>query len=385
MTKPVPSLLTSGSAGAGATANTASISPAANRLITVHVALRCDPSTVVDNISLSGNGLTWVRMQETVLGGNRLGGTFRSMGASPSSGVITISYSGGGTPAAYTWVVVEWPDVITTGANGADAVGTTDENSGVGTPGTGTITGTPGSEDVTAAVLHTMDDTLSVVVPSGYAGVGNITGTDTQTWLAYDSDATTSFSYTWSGAGSTTRDWATHGFIVKGAAGGGTTQNLAGDAAAAATAAAQLAIDKAMASAATAGVTAAGQLALLKSLLVAASAQAAAVGDLGLAKLLAGAATAGAVATGDLSTGAIGTITTPPLKNNTGTELAGETGATVHVYTTAGAHVVTKTGETTDGSGVLVITDAAIVASTAYRLVIVLASGAEGMEVLTAT
>jgi hypothetical protein len=161
-------------------------------------------------------------MQETVFGGNRLGGTFRSMGASPSTGAITINYSGGGTPAGYSWVVAEWPDVITTGADGADAVGATDENSGVGTPGTGTVPGTPGSQDVTAAVLHTMDDALSVVAPSGYSAVGNVTGSDTQTWLSYDSDATTSFSYTWSGAGSATRDWATHGFIVKGAAMEGT-------------------------------------------------------------------------------------------------------------------------------------------------------------------
>lgn len=162
-------------------------------------------------------------------------------------------------------------------------------------------------------------------------------------------------------------------------------QDLAGAASASATAAAQLAITKAMASAATAGASATAGLALLKSLLVAASAQATAVGDLGLAKLLAGAATAGAVATGDLSTGALGTLTTPPLKNNTGTVLASETGATVHVYSTAGALVVTKTGQTTNGSGVMTVTDVAIVASTAYRLVIVLASGAEGMEVLTAT
>lgn len=163
-----------------------------------------------------------------------------------------------------------------------------------------------------------------------------------------------------------------------------TTQDLAGDAAAAATAAAQLAITKAMASAATAGASATGQLELLKSLLVAASAQALAVGELALAKLLAGAAAAQGTATGDLSTGTVGTITTPPLKNNTGTVLSGESGATVHVYTTGGAFVVTKTGETTDGAGVLAFSDAAIAPGTDYRCVIVLASGAEGMETLTA-
>lgn len=77
-------------------------------------------------------------------------------------------------------------------------------------------------------------------------------------------------------------------------------------------------------------------------------------------------------------------LTLPALKNNTGTLLANETGATVYVYATTGAHVVTKTGQTTNSSGVMVITDAALVASTQYRVVIVLASGAEGMDKVTA-
>lgn len=169
---------------------------------------------------------------------------------------------------------------------------------------------------------------------------------------------------------------------VDSAAGGGATQNLAGDAAAAAQAAAQLAIEKALgASAAGAGLATADPL-LLKFLLAAASGQAVASGDLGLAKLLAGAATAGASATGQLQGG--GTITTPPLKNNTGTVLASESDVTVHVYTAAGAHVVTKTGQTTNGAGVMTINDAALVAATSYRIVIVLASGAEGMDTLLA-
>lgn len=81
----------------------------------------------------------------------------------------------------------------------------------------------------------------------------------------------------------------------------------------------------------------------------------------------------------------LATLATPPLKNNTGTLLANESGATVYVYAIGGGHVVTKTGQTTDASGVMTITDAAISAGTQYRVVIVLASGAEGMDKLTAT
>ena len=83
---------------------------------------------------------------------------------------------------------------------------------------------------------------------------------------------------------------------------------------------------------------------------------------------------------------ATGTITTPALKNNTGTVLASETGVTAYVYTPSTGELVVKlTGETTDGSGVLALTDASIVAGTQYRVVIVLGSGAEGMDKLTAS
>ena len=87
-------------------------------------------------------------------------------------------------------------------------------------------------------------------------------------------------------------------------------------------------------------------------------------------------------ATGDTSSGV---LTLPILKNNTGTVLANETGATVHVYeVSTGNKVVTKTGQTTNGSGVMTVTDALIVAATQYRVVVVLGSGAEGLDKVTA-
>lgn len=79
-----------------------------------------------------------------------------------------------------------------------------------------------------------------------------------------------------------------------------------------------------------------------------------------------------------------GTLALGPLKNNTGTLLASETGATVYVYTTAGVLVVTKTAQTSNGSGVMTVSDAAMTAGTTYRVVIALASGAEGMDKVVA-
>jgi len=79
-------------------------------------------------------------------------------------------------------------------------------------------------------------------------------------------------------------------------------------------------------------------------------------------------------------------LTTEPLKNNTGTLLANETGATAYVYSiSTGSLVVAKVAQSTDASGVMRIYDAALTAATQYRVVVVLASGAEGMARYTAT
>ena len=72
-------------------------------------------------------------------------------------------------------------------------------------------------------------------------------------------------------------------------------------------------------------------------------------------------------------------IVTEPLKNNTGTVLASETGIEVCVYNqSTGVLVVKLTGQSTDASGVMTLTDNALVTGTAYWLVIKLSSGALG-------
>lgn len=92
------------------------------------------------------------------------------------------------------------------------------------------------------------------------------------------------------------------------------------------------------------------------------------------------------------STGAItttssdGVITLSVLKNNTGSILASQTGITAHVYDPAtGNKVVTKSSLSSSALGVVTFTDPLIVAATAYRVVLVMSGGAEGMETVTAT
>ena len=67
------------------------------------------------------------------------------------------------------------------------------------------------------------------------------------------------------------------------------------------------------------------------------------------------------------STPGVGSFSTPPLKNNTGTLLANVAGWTVNVYNVStGALVVQKTGLSTNASGVLTVSDAAISSATTY-------------------
>ncbi len=82
-----------------------------------------------------------------------------------------------------------------------------------------------------------------------------------------------------------------------------------------------------------------------------------------------------------------GTVTTPTIKNNTATVQASLTGLVVHVSDSTGAHVVTKTGQTTNLSGVLAVTDPLIVVGAQYQLWLVNpGTGATGStNLLTAT
>jgi len=81
-----------------------------------------------------------------------------------------------------------------------------------------------------------------------------------------------------------------------------------------------------------------------------------------------------------------GTLTTPQMANNTDTPLASEVGVVVNVYhPTTGALIVQKTGQTSDGSGVVVISDALIVPGVSYVYEVVLASNGRRLPTATAT
>lgn len=120
----VTSNLTSGTETSSGPWSTASVSPTSNALVLLAVSIRNGASTNPGTPSVSGNSLTWVLINSIVYdstsGSRRAVFLFRAMGASPSSGAITITPAETDTDAA--WVVDESTGVDTSGTNGSGAI-----------------------------------------------------------------------------------------------------------------------------------------------------------------------------------------------------------------------------------------------------------------------
>ena len=107
---------------------TASVSPGADRLILVatygarNAAAAC---TANDVSSITGNGLTYVHINRqcfsTAGAPTQTVELWRSMGASPSTGALTINY-GGDSQINAGWAVLECTGIDTSGTNGSGAV-----------------------------------------------------------------------------------------------------------------------------------------------------------------------------------------------------------------------------------------------------------------------
>lgn len=114
--------LTSGSDTTDTTSYaTASISPSSNKLI-LAVVFNFKSGTA-EVPALSGNGLTWVNVANILSGAGttRRLSVFRALGSSPSSGVITIDFSGN-TQLGVVWAVSEFDNVDTSGTDGSGAI-----------------------------------------------------------------------------------------------------------------------------------------------------------------------------------------------------------------------------------------------------------------------
>jgi hypothetical protein len=162
--------LTTAQASASDSHNTASISPGANKLILVFIRVGSD-SVTID--SVTGNGITYAEVVfDAEPGGNSIA-CYRGMSSSPTTGAITIDFSGSAIGA---WSVVEFDNVDTTGVNGANAVVQNATN--VDTSATSltvTLGAFSSADNATAGMIYYAASALNTLsVGSGFTELGNV-------------------------------------------------------------------------------------------------------------------------------------------------------------------------------------------------------------------
>lgn len=118
--------LAQGAADAGSFSSvaSASITPSSNNLVLLTIALRNGNSINPSVSSITGNGLTWVKVNsvvyDTTSTSRRTVEVWRALGASPSSGAVTVNFTE--TETAYAYSIDQFSGVDTTGTNGSGAI-----------------------------------------------------------------------------------------------------------------------------------------------------------------------------------------------------------------------------------------------------------------------
>ncbi|MGH7515391.1 MAG: invasin domain 3-containing protein [Gemmatimonadales bacterium] len=164
-------LLTSGVDLTNATVyTTASIAPAANKLITIAVLGYRAAGAISPTIVGGGMG-SWTLVTsvdfDTVLTPRRRLLVFRAMSASPGSGPITITFASQTSNAE--WSVSQWGGVETSGANGANAIVQTGTNRADASGGLSVSLGAfADPNDVAFGVFGVKSQTASVTPGSGF-------------------------------------------------------------------------------------------------------------------------------------------------------------------------------------------------------------------------
>lgn len=211
--------LTQGSDTTTNPSTTASITPTANAQVLLSIVGAVTSSVMDDSLSVTGCNLTWTKIGTTAYGSRRRLWLYRGVGASPTTGVITIEYTGVGPWTEFMWSVDE-----ATGVDATTPLGTayTDSNT-TGTTASVTISDTPDAGDFVYSCIGEESD-IAVTPESGFTILSNVTGgTDSRVLVAmYDGTPTidTTPSATWTGD----NGWGIIGVVVNvAAAGGGVT------------------------------------------------------------------------------------------------------------------------------------------------------------------
>jgi len=112
--------LTNGTAEA-VPVSTASVSPGSNRLLLLAVVVRLTGTAPSDSLTVTGLGLTWVKVGTVVYTNRRRAWVYRALGT-PSAGTVTINSGDAAVITNVLWSLDEFAGVNTSGADGSGAV-----------------------------------------------------------------------------------------------------------------------------------------------------------------------------------------------------------------------------------------------------------------------
>ena len=222
---PMPLSLTALTSGSSTSnpSTTATISPTAGRKWLAVVAVSVaggGVTSVSDTIGVTGAGLTWIQVAQISTWGSRRGlYVFRGDGT-PSSGVLTLTYTpgSGGSFEQQKWAIVE-----ISGGDTTTPYGTAYTNLGSGTDASVTVSDAPDAGDF-VFFAHAQEDnntdTLGAELDTSLVRVGDATGAR-RLGVSYDSapDSTPAPGVTWTGAAS----WGAIGFVLNVGAGAAAT------------------------------------------------------------------------------------------------------------------------------------------------------------------
>jgi hypothetical protein len=154
--------------------NTASITPTANRLVLVAVAHHTTTVTPPTTPTLSGNGLTWVQVAtityNTLATPHCRVTVFRAMGASPTSGTVTISFGSDGQNNC-AWSIDEFDGVDTSGTNGSGAVVQSNTNNASSTSVSITLSAFGSTNNATYGAFGCGSNGITWSVGSGFSAL----------------------------------------------------------------------------------------------------------------------------------------------------------------------------------------------------------------------
>src|SRR3990167_7648127 len=207
------------------TATTASITPTSNNLVLL--AVSSNNFFSFDSVTASGNSLTWVQIANFDIdsaGTHSQLTLFRAMGASPTSGAVTITF--GANKDACSWSIVEFSGVDTTGTNGSGAVVQLVTATGDSTALLATLASFSHANNATYGAFSSYHGVGDTITPgSGFTEVHDVVDTTTeyshiQTEWVLANDTTVDATL------SSTQNWGAIGVEIKAASSPNVTVNL---------------------------------------------------------------------------------------------------------------------------------------------------------------